>query len=424
MRSHRALAVCAFSALAALSCSGVTNAPIAKAPDAKAPATSNGSPDPSELVASSFALERDALKKNGLDDHDIARLDTSAFRYFRLLARPYEIRTCGAFRDLRWSMPVVAVHGDAHLEQFVVTNDTFGVEDFDQSGMGPAVVDLVRYAASIALAARELGWPCDADRSIAKFFAAYRAALDHQPPTVTAPSVVARLRKRAPQARAAWLDWVGQQMHPLQNFEEARARRGWAKFIELQTAVRPDRPPAFFDIVSFGELHMGVGSAQEKKVLARIRGPSTDPNDDVVIEGRAGGDKSASGCVWRPDRGDSLHILRFMALLGPRMPEVFGYVGLADTPGTRPFWVQSWSPGYVELALEDVETQQELDELAESAAVQLAGYFWLHEQPVLRPYHRFSQLHSFDLVHDRAVKLASDLAKETVREWERFRTKK
>ena len=421
----RQFSICAMSAVAALSCGGTTSAPIAKAPDPKAPVTtaSTGNPDPDELAGSSFALDRNTLRKGGLDDRDIARLETSAFRYFRLLARPYEIRTCSTFRDLRWSMPVVAVHGDAHLEQFVVTNDTYGVEDFDQSGMGPLVVDLVRYAASIALAARELGWPCDTDRAIAKFFSTYRAAIDHQP-RPEAPSIVARLRKRAPQARAAWLDWVEVQMRPLDDDMQQRARRGWAKFVELQTAVRPDRPAAFFDVVRMGELHMGVGSASERKILGRVRGPTADPNDDVVLEGRAGGDKSASGCVWRPDRGDSLHILRFMAMLGPRMPEVFGYVGLADTPGTRPFWVQSWSPGYVELSLEDVETQQELDELAENAANQLAGYFWLHEQPVLRPYHRFSQLHAFDLVHERAVKLASELAKETVTEWEKFRSRR
>lgn len=409
--ARRLFAVCAISAIAAVSC----------APEiAKTPATtSNAAPEPE----ASLALDRNTLRKNGLDDRDLARLDASAFRYFRLLARPYEVRTCSTFRDLRWSMPVVAVHGDAHLEQFVVTNDTYGVEDFDQSGMGPAVVDLVRYAASIALAARELGWPCDAERAIAKFFGAYRAAIDHQP-TPAMPKIVARLRKHAPQTRSAWLDWVGQQMIPLDKPFEARVRTGWTKFVELQEAVRPDRPPAFFDLVQFGELHMGVGSAQERKVLARVRGPTDNPEDDIVLEGRGGSDTSASGCVWRPDRGDSLHILRFMALLGPRMPEVFGYVGLADTPGTRAFWVQSWSPGYVELGLEDIHDQEELDELAENAAQQLAGYFWKHEEQALRPYHRFSQLHSFDLTRERAVKLAKELATETVTEWEKFRARK
>ena len=34
----------------------------------------------------------------------------------------------------------MAVHGDAHIEQFVVTDDSYGLEDFDQAGYGPAVV--------------------------------------------------------------------------------------------------------------------------------------------------------------------------------------------------------------------------------------------------------------------------------------------
>ena len=52
-------------------------------------------------------------------------------------------------------LPSGAVHGDAHLEQFVVTDDDFGLADFDSAGYGPAIVDLVRYAASLHLACRE-----------------------------------------------------------------------------------------------------------------------------------------------------------------------------------------------------------------------------------------------------------------------------
>jgi uncharacterized protein (DUF2252 family) len=37
----------------------------------------------------------------------------------------------------------------------VVTDDDFGLADFDSAGYGPAIVDLVRYAASLHLACRE-----------------------------------------------------------------------------------------------------------------------------------------------------------------------------------------------------------------------------------------------------------------------------
>ena len=67
----------------------------------------------------------------------------------------FAARTCYEFRDVRWQLPSVAVHGDAHPEQFVVTDASFGLADFDRAGFGPAIVDLVRYAASVHLACRE-----------------------------------------------------------------------------------------------------------------------------------------------------------------------------------------------------------------------------------------------------------------------------
>jgi Uncharacterized protein conserved in bacteria (DUF2252) len=371
--------------------------------------------------SSSLHLDKAALRAGGMQPKQIAKLDASAFRYFRMLSRPFEVRTCEAFRDLRWVLPVVAVHGDAHIEQFVVTSNSYGIEDFDQAGYGPAVVDLVRYAASIDLAARELGFRCDTSQAIEKFFVAYRAALDKAPERVPPPAVVDRMRRRAPQGRAAWLEWVDQQMTPLPPVDEARARKAWSKFTDLQTSVRPDRPAAFFEIVRAGELRMGFGSALERKILLRVRGPSADPNDDVVLEARAGEEAPASGCVWRPDHGAALHVFMFMALLGPRVPDVLGYVGLADHAETRPFWVQSWEPGYVELSLADVTTQAELEEVGEEAARQLAGHFWTRFPEQLRGYQRYAQLQGFDQVRARAMTLATELTREVVSEWERFR---
>lgn len=60
---------------------------------------------------------------------------------FWLLLEARSIRT-----PSRWRLPSGAVQGDAHLEQFVVTDDDFGLADFDNAGYGPAIVDLVRYA--------------------------------------------------------------------------------------------------------------------------------------------------------------------------------------------------------------------------------------------------------------------------------------
>jgi hypothetical protein len=371
--------------------------------------------------ASSFRVDRTALRSGKIAPKQLAKIDASAFRYSRMLARPFELRTCEAFADLRWRLPVVAVHGDAHVEQFVVTSDSYGIEDFDRAGYGPTVVDLVRYAASLDLACREADCHCDSKRAVARFFDAYRAALDAPPVRARPPALVERVRRRAPQGRAAWLAWVDAQMMPLSPADEAHARAAWTTFTDLQAAVRPDRPARFFDIVRAGELQMGVGSALERKMLLRVRGPSADPDDDVVLEARAGQPPGASGCVWRPEHGGALHVLMFFALLGPRMPDVLGYVGLNESADATPFWVQSWHPGYVELALADLHSQQELEEVAEDAAKQLAGHFWTRFPEPLRVYQRYAQLQAFDLVRERAISLADELAREVVVEWQRFR---
>lgn len=94
----------------------------------------------------SFVLDRASLTAEGASPSLIAQIEISAYAYFRML-RPAFIRwTCHDFRDLRPRLPLVAVHGDAHVAQFVVTRDAYGLEDFDHAGFGPSIVDLVRYA--------------------------------------------------------------------------------------------------------------------------------------------------------------------------------------------------------------------------------------------------------------------------------------
>jgi thiamine kinase-like enzyme len=368
-------------------------------------------------------LEKEPLRTAGLTPRAMERLDASAFRFSRMLARQFEARTCWAFRDLRWILPVVAVHGDPHVEQFVVTRDTHGLEDFDQAGYGPAVVDLVRYAASLHLACRESKWPCDANKAVEHYFTQYREALDH-PPRRNVPSIVERLRQKAPQNRAAWLDWVDTKLTPLSAADEALTRSKWAAFTALQKDVHADRPAAFYEITRFGQLKLGVGSALERKMLFRIQGPTADAADDVVLEARLSSYESSSGCVWRPAHDSSLHVLTFMSLLGPRMPDVMGFVSFDKGEGARRYWVQSWNPGYVELSLADIGNQDELNELADDAARQLAGHFWARSPDPLHAYQRYAQLQAFDAVRERALVLARALADESVVEWERFRVTK
>jgi hypothetical protein len=410
---RRAAACLAYLALA--SCAGAPSA-IGSAPGARAATT--GAPCGTFGAHASLALDRSSLRASDASARLLSRLDESAYRYFRALGPEYALRTCEEFRDVRWRLPLVAIHGDAHLEQFVVTPSSAGIEDFDQSGFGPAVVDLVRYAASIHLACREAPVRCDADAGVDVYFKAYRASLDRASDRKQ-PAIVDRLRRGAPHDADAWLRWADGLMQPLAPETEARTRKGWLAFRRLVLEVRPDRPPEYYDVVRVGALQMGVGSGLETKLLFRIRGATDAPGDDVILEARSTHPPVGNECAWRPQHGASLHPLTFMSILGPRMPETYGYATLDD--GALPFWVQAWVPGYRELSIGDLQNDADVAELAEDAARQLAGHFWTRFPEPLRALQRRAQLEAFDLVDARARRLAKELADETVHEWGRFR---
>ena len=397
-----------------------------RAPGADPAVPSVKTPPPAECDAdpfgseASFALDRADLRAHA-SPRLLEKLDRSAYAYFRTLARPFELRTCAHFRDERWHLPVVAIHGDAHIEQFVITPTTAGLEDFDHSGYGPAVVDLVRYAASIHLACREVTWPCDAERAVSAYLLAYRASLDH-PPERPPLAIAARLRRETPADPEAWIAWAEGLLRPLPPGDEARVRRGWADFRRLDAELHPERPAAYYDIVRVGSLEMGVGSALETKLLFRLHGPTDLPTDDLIVEARATVPPTGKDCASRPLHGGALQPLMFMSVLGPRMPEVFGFATLGSENAPE-FWVQSWVPGYRELSIEDLRSETELLELVEDAARQLAGHFWTRFPEPLRPVQRLAQLKAFDATAARAKVLSREFADETRLQWERFRAK-
>lgn len=364
-------------------------------------------------------LDKAKLRASGASETLLDELGRSAFRYFRALAEPSKHRTCEAFRDLRWRLPSAPVHGDAHIEQFVVTDDYYGLADFDEAGFGPAIVDLVRYATSLHLACREVAGGCDAERAVSLYFDAYQAALDH-PVQRRPPAIAARLRGRLGQAPDAWLDWADGLMQPLAPDDDERIRGAWSRFLSLMRETAPSRPEGFYRISRLGSLEMGLGSALHWKRLIRIAGPSDDPRDDVILEARKHSLPEYRGCVWRP-RGGALHVFMMTMMLGHPLPEVFGVLPNPEGEELPEIWIRSWNRGYRELSLTDLRGQADLDALATDAGTQLAGHFWHTFPEPLRDYQRFTQLRAFELTEERARTLARSLASEVIAAWKRFR---
>ena len=372
------------------------------------------------VARASFRVDKKPMRAAGATPALLERVAASAYQYFRLLAPQFAARSCYEFRDLRWRLPSVALHGDAHVEQFVTTDASYGLEDFDMAGYGPAVVDLVRYAASIHVACGQADWPCNADEGVAAYFDAYRAAHE-RPVGRKAPRIVERLRATGAQDAQSWLQWAESLMKPLPAGEEGTLRLGWTRFVHLMRETYPDRPEAFYTIARAGTLQMGVGSALETKFLVRISGPTDAPDDDLILEARTAFTPDGLECVARPTTGGALHVLMFTALLGSRLPEVFGFLPREGARDAPEIWIQSWDRGYRELSLPNLQSQAELNELATDAASQLAGHFWTKFPEPLRRHQQFAQLRAFEMTEARARAAAREFARETTREWERFK---
>ncbi len=327
------------------------------------------------------------------------------FTYFRMLADPFERRTCAAFAEELSSLPFAALEGDAHLEQFTVTTTSYGFDDFDRGGFGPAVVDLVRYASSIHLACKLVAFECDATGTVERFLDSYRSALITMP-TPKEPAIVKRLRVRASRSRVEWLDWIQQSLGPIDSNDEHILRTRWAEYIQ-QIDAEPDQ----MAIVAVGIPHDGVGSSTVRRALIRLAGPTSSAEDDLLVEVREGIPSLERSCVFRGPPNE-LVALFAMSLSRREMPPVHGFVLGGSV------WLQSWEPSHVELSIRDLASATELDELVVDAGNQLARQSaWFPELE-----RRASQVAALDKTRQRIAVLAHDYARDTRLAWTRFVT--
>ena len=388
--------------------------------DARSSSSLGRSADAPPPRSSSFALSRDDVRSLGAEPELVDKLASSPYAYFRFIAEPFAQRVCELFKDKRWEIPAGVVHGDAHLEQFVITDETYGLEDFDQTGLGAPVVDLVRFATSIHLACREVSWPCDPEQAVSVFLEAYKAGVKNPRLATDTPPVVDRLRAENAK-RPDFLEWAESLMVPLSPEQETAVRENWQAFVSFFTQVQPQEPE-LFEVVKMGELKIGIGSALDRKFLFRVRGPSEDPADDLILEAKLQSLPEGVECVSTPPAGGMFRPLMAAARIGRRLPDVFGYVPL-EQRRDRPvhFWVQEWDPGYSELSIADLQGQAELDQIVRDAGLQLGTGASSLVPEALLGQHRYACLRVFDMLDARVRESARSLATEVVQQWNQLR---
>jgi hypothetical protein len=312
----------------------------------------------------------------------LEKLRADPFTYFRFVNRAWIGRVCDAFADLP-DIPIVRLHGDAHVEQFAVAGGAWGLDDFDDYAHGPLFVDLVRFLGSLDLATRNRGWTRARDTVWNRFLEGYRRGLSEPGYRSPEPRIVRRLLAQAPPTHAAFLAWGETLMQPM---DDATSKSIVDDLQALERFIRPERPglaEGYFTVVRAGWLRIGVGSTGLRKVLIRAQGPTAAPDDDVLLEVKEAANLDGLACIENSTIMPGARIIEAerqlgrlkhdILAVGPRLPAGL-HPGEAGARGhLLDWWISSWEPTYRELSLRDLRSAEELAEIAVDAGVQLGA---------------------------------------------------
>jgi Uncharacterized protein conserved in bacteria (DUF2252) len=307
----------------------------------------------------------------------IDRIAESPQGYFRYINEVFTRRVCAELDPEELELPSVVLHGDAHVEQFAITDAGYGLDDFDAAGEGPAVVDLVRFSTSIALACRSRAWGADERQLIEAFLDRYVFALRESKAREPEPLFVAQQIEGFPADRQDFLDFVEKVIEPVPGDERKEARVAFSRFVESVTDLAT--PPGFFEVHSFGRFSLGVGSALDRKYLWRVQGPTSALGDDVVLEMHEVRDLPEDACVSGNGEHPANRILRSARSLG-RIEDRWRGAVPAASEDTTPFWIHTWRAHFYEVHVADEELGlSDLRAIVLVAAEQLgSGHVGMH----------------------------------------------
>jgi Uncharacterized protein conserved in bacteria (DUF2252) len=329
--------------------------------------------DPGPIRAEPKSLERATPEL-------IERLRADPYDYFRFVNRSWIARVCDDFSSDLEGLPVVRLHGDAHVEQFALAKDAWGLDDFDDSARGPAVVDIVRFLGSIDLAARQRSWEKDRDRLFDRFVDGYKRGLAEPHYLPPPPDIIGRLRAQAPPTRAAFLAWGESKMQPLGDTSMKAVVAAMEAVARVVLRERPDLTPEYFRVVRAGSVKSGVGSAVLPKIMVRVRGPSDDPADDELLESKKIGDLSGLSCLKTPTVQPTLRIIDGSKQLGRLKhnimaagPELSITEVMATGERLQDWWIRSLDPSYREVRLTELQSVRDLAAISYDAGVQLGS---------------------------------------------------
>ncbi len=349
-----------------------------------------------------------------------ARLREDPLVYFRFVNMEWAGRVCEAFRkDLR-SVPTVVLHGDAHIEQYALTANAHGLDDFDDAAHGPSVVDLVRFLGSVDLIARRRGWAAEREWLFDRFLDGYTRALSDPSYLPSDPAVVKRLRAQPGRTRDEFFADSESLMQPVEPEHLEGVTRSFEMLEAMVRTVRPELPAGYFHPKKIGTLRIGVGSALSRKLLARVEGPSASPVDDVLLEAKELSRLESVPCMQVPISGEVFRVIVATKQIGRIRHELLLEVprreGLA--PEVRDWWIRSWDETFKEVTAADITSAAELGELAHDAGAQLGAANLRWSIPILETQMRRAEIAAVRRLAPRIRATARQLTDALLAGWE------
>jgi Uncharacterized protein conserved in bacteria (DUF2252) len=305
----------------------------------------------------------------------VQALRASPHAFFRMVNRAWAGRVCAAFAGNLDSLGQVRLHGDAHVEQYAVTDSEYGLDDFEDTAQGPPVIDLVRFLGSLRLAARERGWSGQFDRLADAFLRGYQRGLTDPGESAPTPRIVGRLRQRPVRDQAAFLAWAEGLMMPVPAPIARATRQGFDLLAARATTGDPRRPTGYFKIKRMGAVNLGIGSRRLPKLLLRVEGPTAAADDDVILEAKAPANLIGIECLAPAEESAAVRIIAGTAQIGRLRHNVLSLVPnlIPDNSLGHHWWIHDWTPSYVEVDIHAIRSVAELSELAEDAGMQLGS---------------------------------------------------
>jgi hypothetical protein len=350
------------------------------------------------------------------------RLRADEYVYFRFVNRPWTARACELFAPVLPAVPIVQLHGDAHIEQYAVTSQAWGLDDFDDSARGPSLVDILRFLGSVELIARRRGWSGDLDQLFDRFFEGYRRGLAEPTARPPEPEFVRRLLSLPQRSRAEHLVRGEQMMEPLTDEQRESATSSLALFARLIHKQRPELAPGYFVIRRLGRLRVGVGSASTNKILFRVDGPSTDLDDDVLLETKEPSRLDGLGCLQLPASTEALRVITGSRQLGRIHHDILGVIPeFEPRRGVRRWWIRSWEPSYQEVRMDHLGSVNDLSALVYDSGLQLGGGRVRDESPDNAASLRLAEQAAVGRLEARLRQSARELIVEMLAGWRDFR---